>query len=214
VTERGAERAGGTRERIVEATLETLAEEGFAATTARSIAARGGFNQALIFYHFGTVANLLLEAFSRTTNEQVEHYREAAETVSSLSDLVAIARRLHAEDIESGSVAAVTQLMAAAASEPELGGAILDRFEGWIGIVEDALDRAMAAQGAVGVVSTREAAYAICAMFLGIEVMSRLDADRSEAEAVFDMMGSAAQLIEAVAPMVLPMLGTLPPAAG
>ncbi|MEX2457581.1 MAG: helix-turn-helix domain-containing protein, partial [Actinomycetota bacterium] len=104
--EREAVRTSGTRERIVEATLETLAEEGFAATTARSIAARGAFNQALIFYHFGTVANLLLEAFSRTTNEQVAHYREAAETVSALSDLVAIARRLHAQDLESGSVAA------------------------------------------------------------------------------------------------------------
>ena len=31
----------------------------------------------------------------------------------------------------------------------------------------------------------REAAYAISAMFLGIEVTSRLDPDRSEADAVF-----------------------------
>jgi AcrR family transcriptional regulator len=203
VTDRSSE----TRERILEATLDTLAEDGFAGTTARSIAARGGFNQALIFYHFGSVANLLLAAFGRTTTEQVGHYREAAERVSSLTDLVGIARRLHDEDMASGSVAAVTQLMAAAASEPQLGGDILDRFELWIGIVEEALGRAMAAQGAVGVVPTREAAYAICAMFLGIELMARLDPERSEADAVFDMMGNAAQTIEAIAPVVMPMLG-------
>src|SRR5256886_16239323 len=112
-------RGSATRERIMDAALETLREEGFAGTTARAIAARGGFNQALIFYHFGSVANLLLEAFRRNSVAQVTRYREAAANVSSLSDLVEIARRLHAEDLESGSVTAVTQLMAAAASDPE-----------------------------------------------------------------------------------------------
>ena len=37
-------------------------------------------------------------------------------------------------------------------------------------------------------------------MFLGIELLSRLDPARSEADAVFDMMESIATLIEQVAP--------------
>src|SRR5438309_8082421 len=92
-----------TRTRIVEAALETLREEGFAGTTARAIAARGAFNQALIFYHFGSVAALLLEAFRATSEEQVAKYNAAAAEVGSLSDLVEIARRLHEEDLESGA---------------------------------------------------------------------------------------------------------------
>jgi hypothetical protein len=40
-------------------------------------------------------------------------------------------------------------------------------------------------------------------MFLGIELMSRLDPERSEAEAVFEMMANMAQIIEAVAPSLL-----------
>ena len=48
----------------------------------------------------------------------------------------------------------------------------------------------------------REAANAICSMFLGIELMSRLDPERSEAEAVFDMMQNAAGMIEQFAPML------------
>jgi AcrR family transcriptional regulator len=174
-------------------------EEGFADTTARAIARRGGFNQALIFYHFGSVANLLLEAFRQTSVQQVAKYGAAAAEVSSLSDLVEIARRLHAEDLESGAVTAVTQLMAAA-TDPEQGGAILDRFEEWIRIVEEALDRATRGYPFRGLIPSREGAYAICAMFLGIELMSRLDPQRSEADAVFDMMARTAELIENLVP--------------
>ena len=198
-----AERGTETRQRIMDAALETLREEGFAETTARAIARRGGFNQALIFYHFGSVPNLLIEAFRPFSEAQVERYRAAAQEVTSLSDLVEIARRLHAEDLETGAITAVTQLMAAA-SEPELGGPILERFEEWIRIVEQALDRSLGRYGLGGMVPTREGAYAIASMFLGIELLTRLDPERSEAEKVFDMMAGMARLIEDLAPMMFP----------
>lgn len=51
-----------TRERIVEAALRTLKPDGIVGTSARSIAGSGGFNQALIFYHFGSVREALLAA--------------------------------------------------------------------------------------------------------------------------------------------------------
>jgi AcrR family transcriptional regulator len=209
VTERSAGRASETRDRIKEAALETLREEGFAETTARSIARRGGFNQALIFYHFGSVSNLLLEAFRQTSEEQVARYRAASQDVASLTDLVEIARRLHTEDLESGAVTAVTQLMAAAASDPDLGRTILDRFEEWIGLVEEALRRAMDGQPFAAMVPTREAAYAVAAMFLGIELMTRLAPERSEAERVFDMMAAIGRAAEQLAPVLAPMVGPL-----
>jgi len=189
-----------TRQRIIDAAIETLHEEGFAATTARAIAKRGGFNQALIFYHFGSVTALLLEAFRSTSEAQVAKYRAAAAEVTSLADLVAIARRLHHEDLESGAVTAVTQLMAASASDESVGPAIMDRFSEWIAFVQDALERAVKDHPLGAMVPAREAAYAICAMFLGIELMSRIDPERSEAEAVFDMMSAVAILIRDVLP--------------
>jgi AcrR family transcriptional regulator len=199
------DRGSATRERIIAAALETLKEEGFAETTARAIARHGGFNQALIFYHFGSLTALLMEAFRDLSKDQVERYNAAAAEVTSLSDLVDIARRLHREDIETGAVQAVTQLMAAA-TDKEQGGAILDRFEQWISLVEIALQRAMAKTPLASMVPSREAAYAISAMFLGIELMTRLDPERSEAESVFDMMANMAQLIEQLGPVLLPAL--------
>jgi AcrR family transcriptional regulator len=183
----------------VEAALETVREEGFAETTARAIARRGGFNQALIFYHFGSVDELLQTAFADASERQVARYREAVGEVTSLSDLVAIARRLHEEDLETGDVTAVTQLMAAA-TDPERGGALLDRFDLWIRLVQEALERVGARYPVAAGVPTREAAYSIACMFLGIELLSRLDLERSEAEQVFDMMETIAGLIEQLAP--------------
>jgi AcrR family transcriptional regulator len=197
--------ASATRDRIVAATLETLEEDGFAELSARTIAARGGFNQALIFYHFGSLANLLLEAFERRSEEQIEKYRAAAADVTSLSDLVDVARRLHADDMETGHVTAVVQLMAAA-SDSEQRRALLARFEGWIELVRDALTRALGDTPFAEAVPTREAAYAIASMFLGIELLARLDPDRSEAARVFDMMTAIARLGEELDPALRGLL--------
>lgn len=194
------------------AAVETLREAGITGATARAIAGRAGVNQALIFYHFGSVTNLLLQSFLRTSDDQMARYREAAADVDSLHDLVAIARRLHDEDLESGAVTAVTQLMAAA-HEPELNRQILERFDEWIRIVEEALLRATDGSPVAGVLPVREAAYAISSMFLGIEIITRLDPERSEAPALFDMMANVATMLESLEPMLAPLLATNPPAA-
>ena len=44
-----------TKQRIMDAALETLRTNGIVGTSARAIAATGGFNQALIFYQYGSV---------------------------------------------------------------------------------------------------------------------------------------------------------------
>ncbi|MEA2558321.1 MAG: hypothetical protein QOG88_1859, partial [Actinomycetota bacterium] len=196
---------------IVKAALATLHEEGFAGATSRAIARRGDFNQALIFYHFGSVDELLSAAFARVSEQQVARYRDAVGEVSSLADLVGIARRLHDEDMADGSITAVTQLMAAA-NDTERGGILLDRFNEWIALVQEALQSAEAGSPLANLVPAREAAYAIASMFLGIELLSRLDPARSEADAVFTMMGSMAQLIDQFAPMLVQMGVTGSPA--
>jgi hypothetical protein len=42
---------------MAEAALETLKPTGFAGASARERARTGGFNQALLLYHFGSVHN-------------------------------------------------------------------------------------------------------------------------------------------------------------
>jgi AcrR family transcriptional regulator len=187
-----------TKQRIMSAALETLKTNGIVGTSARAIAATGGFNQALIFYHFGSVNRLLIESAASSSARQVAKYKEAATKSTSLIDLVEIARRLHADDQRSGSVTIVTQMMAAAASDPEMGQAVLAGFRGWIDLVEEALNRGLEGSPLHDLIPRREAAYAIAAVFLGIELMERLDPAQSEADPVFDAMASLASLFEGV----------------
>ena len=201
-----SDRGEATRERIIAATLETVRRDGYAEATTRAIAATGDFNQALIFYHFGSLEALLDETFRQASERQVARYREAVAQLDGISDLVAIARTLHDEDLQSGSVAVITQMMAAA-KNPEQSGVLLDRFDLWIALVQEALEKAAGTMPLANMIPPREAAYAICAMFLGIEVMARLDPERSEADAVFAMLESIAGMIERLGPM----LGSIEP---
>ena len=184
-----------TANRIMRAALETVRDVGIKGTSARAIAAKGGFNQALIFYHFGSVTNLLIEAARNSSAERVTAYRSLTAEVASLVELVEIATRLHDDSAKDGSVAVLTQLMAGAASDPAMGKAILEGFEGWIGLVEEGLSQALEGEPLAGVVPAREAAYAISALFLGIELMTRLDPEKSEADAVFAALGELAELM-------------------
>jgi hypothetical protein len=57
----------------------------------------------------------------------------------------------------------------------------------------------------------RQGAYAIAAMFLGIELLTRLDPERTEAEQVFDMMTAVARLAEQLGPLVAQAMPPLQP---
>src|SRR5713226_9411157 len=113
---------GGTREQLIEAALATLKEEGYAGASSRAIARRGGFNQALVFYHFGSVDKLLLAALDRTSEQRMAHYREALADVGTLEELVEVAARIYREDRASGHVTVVSQMVAGSVANPELAG--------------------------------------------------------------------------------------------
>jgi AcrR family transcriptional regulator len=59
------QQAPATRAALIAGAIQTLREAGFAGASARQIARRAGCNQALIFYHFGSVPDLLIAALER-----------------------------------------------------------------------------------------------------------------------------------------------------
>lgn len=180
-----------TKTRIVEAALATLKEEGFAGASARAIARRGRFNQALIFYHFGTLSDLLLAALDRTSEVRMAAYREAIEGIDSVPDAIRVATDLYREDLASGHVTVVTELIAGSMDRPDLRPEILVRLEPWIELTQDAVTKAMSSLGIEAMVPPRTVAYAIVALFLGVDMLSHLEQDDAKAEAMF---ASAQQL--------------------
>jgi AcrR family transcriptional regulator len=175
-----------TKSRIVEAALESLKEEGFAGTSARAIAKRGDFNQALIFYHFGTINDLLLAALDRTSKVRMARYGESIRDVSTVEEAVRVSTELYREDLASGHITVLSELIAGSLDRPDLAPEIVARMEPWIDLAEEVVVRVLGPVGITSVVPARTVAYAIVALYLGIDLLSHLERDTARAEALFD----------------------------
>jgi AcrR family transcriptional regulator len=184
-----------TRTRIVDAALETLKNEGFAGATSRAIARAGDFNQALIFYHFGTLDGLLLAALDKTSEERLLRYREAVDQAGSAEELAEVAARIYKEDRDRGHMTVVSQMIAGSVARPELAKGVLARMEPWIELCEDALAKALAPLPVAQVVPLRELAYAVVTFYLGLNLITHLDEDRERTEALVARLQGLAPLL-------------------
>ncbi|MEM7275037.1 MAG: TetR/AcrR family transcriptional regulator [Actinomycetota bacterium] len=182
-----------TRDRIIDAALETVRVEGLVGTSARAIARTGNFNQALVFYHFGSIDELLLAALERANRRRIERFRDRLAAVDSLEGLVEIAGDLHVNEDDPDHPALVA-IVAGWSSSSEMGKRVLVPLQEWDELVEAALQRALAGTPFAQIVPTKDMAHAIAAMFIGIELISRLDRDDERTDSLFAALSTAAKL--------------------
>jgi AcrR family transcriptional regulator len=188
--------ASRTRQKILDAALKTLSREGYAGTTARAIAGAGGFNQALIFYHFGNVHDLLLAALDETSERRLRRYREAVAEVQSLTELVALMRTLYEEDLAEGHVAVVQELAAGASSDPALAQQVVRRIDPWVDFGEEVISRFLGGSFFESMVRPRDAAFAIVALYFGMETVAHLDRERVPTASLFDTATRLAPMVD------------------
>lgn len=199
---RGASRGStsdDTKARIVAAAQQTLREEGVMGASARAIARRGDFNQALIFYHFGSLNEVLLAAVELISERRMARYQERLEGVRTLSELVTVGAECHREDVADGHIKVLSQMLAGTSSSPELAGRLRGFFDPWIDLVENALGRVVAGSSYEGAVPARELAIGVVSLFMGIELLSQLDDHSASNETLFRTLGMVAGLLEDVA---------------
>lgn len=188
-----------TRERIIAAAALTLREEGFAGTSARSIARHGNFNQALIFYHFGSVMDLLMAVLEAMSADRLAQYRAAIADVPDLRTALAVARRQYATDVREGHITVLVELVAGASSAPQLGPELVRSMEPWVDFAEESIGRFLGGTPLSGVLPPREAARALLAIYLGMELLDHLDPDADTAGPLFHV---AERMLAAVEPLL------------
>jgi AcrR family transcriptional regulator len=186
-----------TKQQIARAALEALRTEGFAGATSRAIARIGGFNQALIFYHFGSLENLLLAALDVTSEERMTRYRAALDGASTVEELVGVARLIYRQDSESGHVAVVSQMVAGSLARPELAKGVVERIAPWVDFCEDAIRRVVAGSPVEDALPIRELAYALVSFYLGANLLTHLDG-ASETDALFERAEALAPALAAI----------------
>jgi AcrR family transcriptional regulator len=185
-----------TRARLRDAALATVLELGIAGVSARTVASRAGCNQASIYYHFGSLHGLLTDASLRATEQRVETYRDRLAEVTSVTELVDVARELHAEEHRLGNVTVLAQMLAGARTDPELRGPTAAALRRWIVEVETTLRRLLDGSVLAEVVDVPSLARAISAAFVGIELVDGVEGD--EAIPTLDGIAQLAAVVQVV----------------
>jgi len=196
--------SAGTRSTLISAAIETLKAEGFSGASARAIARRAGCNQGLVFYHFGSVANLLLAALDAVSADRLEKYGAAAAQAESPSELANLAEVIFQEDLDAGYATVLVELISGASSVPGLGAEVATRIESWTRFAQSAIDRSLNPRVLAATAPSSELAYGVVAMYLGLEMLSHLNGDRAQALSLFQRLNRLITLADA--------LGVLPAA--
>jgi AcrR family transcriptional regulator len=186
-----------TRARLLQAAADVVREQGIAAASARSVAARADVNQALIFYHFGSVPALLRDACNDALDRTIESYREAFDRVTSLPQLLDLWRDLRRRELANGNVAMMGQLMAAGARDPLIGEAAKYGMDRWTEALQTVLARLLNGSVLADATDAGSLARLVSASFVGIVLYESID-DGGAAEAA-DALERVGVLLDAAA---------------
>lgn len=181
---REANRAGAaTKHALVVAARATLVEEGFARTSARAIAGRAGCSQASLFYHFAGVPELLLAVLDEVSERRMAAYREPLLAARTPAQLARLGRRIADEDVRSGDLRVLVELVAGAPTVPGLRAQVAERIARWEALVEKVAERFIP-----GLLRSKirpaVVAHAVVAGFLGLELLRDLREDGTGTEDV------------------------------
>ena len=183
--ERTTESADRTRSALIDAAVRALAEVGFAKASAREIAGRAGVNQALVFYHFGTVADLLLAALDQVSSARLQAYTELIDGAASLTALVDSAEAIFVADLDAGYVAVLVEMVNGARPDPDLSEQVAARLQPWLSVATSAIERVQRLLPLPAPIPKAEAAHAVVAGFLGLELLAESGGGRDATLALF-----------------------------
>jgi AcrR family transcriptional regulator len=193
-----------TRDRLLDAAAEALTADGVAGVSARTVAARAEVNQALVFYHFGSVSGLLDAAVRRSVDLAVESYRDRLADVESLDRLLEVGRDLHEREKRAGNVGQMAQVMAGALRDETLAGAGRYAMDRWSDEVEKVLARVLPATPLAGLVEPAGLARAVAAGFIGLELYDGVDPEgASEALTSLETIVALMTVVESLPPVAV-----------
>jgi AcrR family transcriptional regulator len=196
--------AAETRAALIDGAIAALREVGFAGASARQIAQRADCNQALIFYHFGSVRDLLVAALEDISARRMTAYRGLLDHTGTLTELVDCARSIFEEDLDAGHVTVLVEMINGAQSVPGLGEQVSACLAPWRAVAQVAVRDVLGASPFAAMIPAREVAHGVVAGILGLELLANLDGDRASALALFDRARAMAGLLDLTGGLMQP----------
>jgi AcrR family transcriptional regulator len=169
-----------TSQAILDAARTRLLADGYAGLSTRKVAAEAGVPLSQVHYHFGSKGGMVLALL------ESENQRRLARQTEMYGEDVALWRRYERacdfleDDLESGYVRVLQEMIAAGWSTPEIGDATRQMLAGWFELLTDVATEAAAKFGGLGPFSPAEAAALVVNAFIGAEALLLLGFDRNQ----------------------------------
>ena len=165
-----AAKVEATRTSILDAARSVLRERGYASLSTREIAAVAGVPLSQIHYHFGSKEGMVLALFEYMNAQLLDRQKAMfADPSLTLSEQWERACDYLDDDLATGYVRVLQELLAAGWTNPEIGRVVRDGVMGWIELLTDLARRAQDNCGSLGPFTPEDIAALVGAAFIGME---------------------------------------------
>jgi AcrR family transcriptional regulator len=169
---------GTTTERILEAARSCLLADGYAGLTTRRVADHAGVPLSQIHYHFRGKQGMVLALLERENQRLVERQRQMYGSDTPLWKRYEQACDLLDDDLASGYVRVLQEMIAAGWSDRVVAEKVLALLKEWFDVLLAIAQEAQARFGTLGPFSPAEVAGLIGVSFLGGETLILLGDDQ------------------------------------
>lgn len=166
-----SESRSGTRHALLAAAQKCLCQEGYAGLSTRGVADLAEVPLSQIHYHFGSKQGLVLALLSDQNARLLERQATAFAEPLPLSTRWERACDYLDEDLSSGYVRILQEMVAAGWSDPGIAAAVRKNLQGWLDLLTSLAEEASRKFGGLGPFTPAEVACLVASAFLGSEAM-------------------------------------------
>ena len=167
-----------TRSRIIEAARRRLLADGFVGLSTRKVADEAEVPLSQLHYHFGSKGGLVLALFEEENKRRLDRQtRMYAEDIPLWRRYEQACDYLE-DDLDSGYVRVLQEMIAAGWSNQEVGDAVRELLKGWYLLLAEVAREAEQKHGPLGPFTPEEVATLVFSAFLGSEAALLLGFDR------------------------------------
>jgi AcrR family transcriptional regulator len=167
-----------TRRRILDAARARLLADGYAGLSTRKVADEAGVPLSQLHYHFGSKGGLIIALFEMENEQRLARQTRMYAEDRPLWQRYEQACDFLEDDLESGYVRVLQELVAAGWSNPELGAAVRELLGGWTALLVEVAREAERRHGLLGPFTADEVATLVVSAFIGSEALLLLGFDR------------------------------------
>jgi AcrR family transcriptional regulator len=169
-----------TANRILVAVREVVLEFGFAALSTRAVADRAGVPLSQIHYHFGSKEQMILAMLREENDSLVKRQAHMFALDLPLAERWSLACDYLDDDLDSGYVRVLQEMMAAGWSSVEVRDAVDEVLAAWSGVLTEVVEQGRVAGANFGAFETADIVALVMSAFLGAESLILLGLDRDQ----------------------------------